>query len=92
MITIKKLSTDEFNNLQVSEWSIWEKEVSKFDWFYDSTEECYILEGEIEVTDENNNIYKIEKNDFVRFKKGLRCKWHIKSAVRKHYRFIREVL
>jgi len=34
-------------------WPIWEKEVSRFDWHYDSTEECYLLEGEVIVEAEN---------------------------------------
>ncbi len=33
----------------VSSWPIWEKEVSRFDWYYDSIEECYLLEGHVEV-------------------------------------------
>ncbi|HPM01506.1 MAG: cupin domain-containing protein [Candidatus Cloacimonetes bacterium] len=88
MISIKKLSTDDFKKMQINEWSVWEKEVSVFDWYYDCVEECYILNGEIEITDENNQVHKLHENDFVRFDKGLKCKWKIIKPVKKHYRFL----
>jgi hypothetical protein len=41
---------DKLDRLGVSSWPIWAKEVSRFPWRYDSTETCYLLEGEIIVT------------------------------------------
>ena len=79
---------EELTKLQVKSWGIWEKEKSIFDWSYDSTETCYILEGEVEVTD-NTTGEKIEfkKGDLVQFPKGLKCVWNVKKPVKKYYNF-----
>lgn len=37
----------------VMSWPIWEKEVSRFYWHYDSIEECYLLEGKVVVETED---------------------------------------
>ena len=48
----KIIPTEEkLTKLRVKSWGIWEKEKSIFDWSYDATETCYMLEGEVEVTD-----------------------------------------
>ncbi|HUW90880.1 MAG TPA: cupin domain-containing protein [Candidatus Nanopelagicaceae bacterium] len=85
----KKIPTEEeLNELGVKSWGIWEKEKSVFDWSYSDTETCYILDGEIEVTD-NSTGEKLEfkKGDLVQFPKGLECVWNVKKAVRKYYNF-----
>jgi len=85
----KKIPTEEeLNKLGVKSWGIWEKEKSIFDWSYSDTETCYILEGEIEVTD-NATGEKLEfkKGDLVQFPKGLECVWNVKKPVRKYYNF-----
>lgn len=66
---------------------IWEKEESVFDWEYDNEETCLLLEGQVEVTTEDGLAVEFGKGDLVTFPKGLKCKWNIKKAVRKHYRF-----
>jgi len=48
-IEIEKPTTEHLEKKGVSSWPIWEKEISRFDWRYDSTEECYLLEGEVVV-------------------------------------------
>ncbi len=85
-IIIEALNKDQIAKRKIQQWPIWEKEVSRFDWEYDSEEECYILEGSIEVETEEGTAY-IKPGDFVTFKKGLKCIWDIKSPVRKHYNF-----
>lgn len=85
-IEIKKLSKEELDKLGVFNWPIWEKEESEFDWYYDETESCYILEGEVEVTTNKEKV-TFKAGDFVTFPKGLKCRWKIKKAVRKHYNF-----
>eukprot|EP01084_Bolivina_argentea_P063389 115756_1 len=71
-----------------SAWPIWSKEVSKFDWSYDSTETCFILEGEVTVTPTNGgDKVSFGAGDVVVFHKGLECVWNIKKAVKKHYNF-----
>lgn len=86
-VIIEKKSGDELKKLGVSKWGIWTKEKSEFDWSYDGDEQCLILEGKITVkTDEGD--YEIVNGDFVTFKKGLKCRWIVKEAVKKHYNFI----
>ncbi len=85
----KKLPTEEeLDKLGVKSWGIWEKEKSIFDYSYDDTETCYILDGEVEVTD-NKSGEKLEfkKGDLVQFPKGLECVWNVRKPVRKHYNF-----
>lgn len=86
-IKVEKVSTDELKKRGVLSWPIWEKEVSRFDWYYDSIEECYLLEGSVEVKAKDGKVVTFGKGDFVTFPKGLACIWDIKKPVRKHYNF-----
>jgi len=84
----KTPSQGELKNLDVESWGIWEKEKSIFDWFYTDTETCFILDGEVEVTDsETGENIEFEKGDLVQFPKGLKCVWNVKKPVRKYYNF-----
>lgn len=85
-VNIERLSTGEIEERRIKSWPVWEKEVSRFDWTYDADEECYILEGEVEV-ETSEGIYQIQPGDFVTFSRGLSCVWDIKKSIRKHYRF-----
>jgi len=85
-VIIEQLTNDEINKRGISSWPIWTKEVSRFDWFYDSEEECLILEGEF-VVETSEGTFSIKAGDFVTFKKGLKCVWDIKNPIRKHYNF-----
>lgn len=76
------------NELGVRQWPIWEKEVSVFPWHYDSTETCYLLEGEVIVTPKNGEAVRFGKGDLVTLRQGLSCTWDIRKAVRKHYAFM----
>ncbi len=86
-ITVQKLKEADLKKKGVFGWPIWTKEVSRFDWEYDSVEECYFLEGDVVVETEGGKPVSFGKGDFVTFPKGLACVWDIKSPVRKHYRF-----
>lgn len=86
LVIIEKLSEKELKEKGVFNWPIWEKEVSEFSWSYDSQEQCYFLEGEVEV-ETSEGTYKVGKGDFVTFKKGLSCVWKVTKPVRKHYNF-----
>jgi len=86
-IKVEKLSQDELKKRGVSGWPIWQKEASEFDWYYDSVEECYLLQGKVEVTTKNGEKVEFGKGDFVTFPKGLSCQWKIKENVSKHYNF-----
>jgi uncharacterized protein len=85
-VIIEKLSEEEIQKRGIRQWPVWTKEVSRFDWYYDSNEECLILEGEIVIESAEGN-YKVNAGDFVTFKKGLQCVWNVKNPVRKHYNF-----
>lgn len=85
-IEIKKPTEQELLSLGVRQWSIWEKEVSQFDWYYDQREICYFLAGEVEVKTKNGSV-KITKGDLVIFPQGLECVWVVNQPVRKHYKF-----
>lgn len=85
-ILIKKLTDSEIKAKSIDQWPIWEKEVSRFDWFYDSTEHCLILEGRVFVETDGGKV-EIKAGDFVTFPKGLKCVWDIKESIRKHYQF-----
>ena len=85
-VIIEKLTAEEASKRNIFSWGIWTKEVSKFDWTYDSDEECLILEGEVIVhTDEGD--FHIKAGDFVTFRKGLKCVWEVIKPIRKHYNF-----
>lgn len=72
---------------ETSNWGEWEKEPSRFPWFYEKNETCYILEGEATVEDQNGNEITIQKGDWVHFPKGLSCEWEIRKHLRKKYKF-----
>jgi uncharacterized cupin superfamily protein len=86
-IKVQKFSQEQLVKLGVFDWPIWEKEVSRFPWSYDSIEECYFLEGDVIVETQDGKQVRFGKGDFVIFPKGLSCIWDIKKAVRKHYNF-----
>jgi len=65
----------------------WGCEVSTFDWFYDSEEHCYLLEGEV-VVEHDDGSASFGAGDFVIFPQGLKCVWKVSKAVRKHYQFL----
>lgn len=85
-VKIIQLNKEEIEKRGINNWPIWTKEISRFDWYYDSTEHCQILEGDVTVhTDEGD--FSFKAGDFVTFEKGLKCVWDIKKAVKKHYDF-----
>lgn len=87
MIHVERPSDEKLQKLNVRSWPVWEKEVSEFPWEYDEAETCYILEGEVIVTPEDGNPVSFGEGDLVVFSSGLKCRWKINKAVRKHYRF-----
>lgn len=86
-IEIQKVSEEDLEKRNVKAWPIWKKEISRFDWYYDDTEECYLLEGKVIVETEDGEKAEFGKGDYVTFPKGLSCVWDIKEPVKKHYTF-----
>ena len=85
-IEINKPDENELAKRGIESWPIWQKEVSRFDWHYDSIEECYLLEGKVVVETDEGQV-EFGKGDFVTFPKGLSCVWDVKEPVKKHYNF-----
>ena len=86
-IEIRKPNRKDLEKEGIMSWPIWEKEISRFDWHYDETEECYLLEDKAVVETEDGEKVQFGKGDFVTFPKGLSCVWEIKEPVKKHYNF-----
>ncbi|MFC1657920.1 cupin domain-containing protein [Candidatus Omnitrophota bacterium] len=86
-VEIQKPRREELQQMGVFSWPIWEKEVSNFDWHYDQTEVCYLLEGKVAVKTQDGAEVTFGAGDLVTFPKGLSCVWDIKEPVKKHYNF-----
>ena len=67
-IIIEKPGQNKLDELKVSEWPIWTKEPSVFDWHYDEKEVCYLLEGEVVVKTDEGEV-SFGKGDLVTFPK-----------------------
>ena len=80
-------SSERLEDLGVSNWPIWTKEVSEFPWTYDETETCYLLAGDVIVTPDGGEPVQFGNGDLVTFPAGMSCTWKILAAVRKHYTF-----
>lgn len=88
LIKIEHQPTPErLEQLGVSGWPIWTKEVSEFPWTYDETETCYLLAGEVIVTPDQGEAVQFGQGDLVTFPAGMSCTWKIIKAVKKHYCF-----
>lgn len=86
MIEVKKLSEKELASLGVKDWPVWQKGKSKFSWYYDEKESCYIIEGEAIVRTQDGREVRFGAGDFVVFPKGLKCEWEIVKDIKKNYR------
>ncbi|MFA4987295.1 MAG: cupin domain-containing protein [Candidatus Brocadiia bacterium] len=86
-IRVEKLTPEQISARGIKTWPIWTKERSKFDWHYDSVEECLILAGHIIVTPKGGSPVEIRAGDFVTFPSGMDCTWEVLVPVRKHYDF-----
>ena len=81
----KNVSKEKLEEMGVFSWPIWEKEVSEFDWHYDSEETCYLLKGKVVVKTDKEEV-EFGEGDLVTFPAGMDCVWNIKSDVKKHYK------
>jgi uncharacterized cupin superfamily protein len=87
IIIEKNPGKERLQELHVSEWGIWSKEVSSFPWHYEEKETCYFIEGEVMVTPDGQKPVTVGKGDLVTFPEGMSCVWDVLKPVRKHYRF-----
>jgi hypothetical protein len=86
-IKVERLSREELETMGVFGWPVWTKGASRFDWSYDSVEQCFFLEGDVTVETKDGKSVNFGKGDFVSFPKGLSCTWIVKKPVKKHYNF-----
>ncbi|MEA3488971.1 MAG: cupin domain-containing protein [Candidatus Omnitrophota bacterium] len=85
-IIIEKPDDSRLEELGVSSWPVWRKEVSRFPWSYDEQETCYILEGSAKVEPDRGESVEFGAGDMVIFPKGMNCTWEITAPIRKHYK------
>lgn len=85
-IRVEKPTEKRIQELGARDWPIWTKEESEFDWHYDDQETCLILEGDVIVEGGGESV-RFGAGDLVIFPKDLDCKWKVRKAVRKHYKF-----
>ena len=85
-IRVSRPTEKELEEMDVRTWPIWSCDVSTFDWEYDETETCLLLEGEVAVRTADGET-RIQAGDLVTFPRGLACVWDVTRPVRKHYRF-----
>jgi len=85
-IEIRKPQKNELNTSDILDWSIWECEISTFDWTYSDKETCYLLEGDVTVKTDTETV-NFGTGDIVTFPAGLSCVWEVKKPVKKHYKF-----
>ena len=85
-IEITPMTMEQAEEKGITSWSIWTCEISEFDWEYSENESCYLLEGEVEVITNWEKV-NFEQGDFVKFPKGLKCRWRVTKSVKKHYQF-----
>jgi uncharacterized cupin superfamily protein len=83
-IIVRKPTKEEIE--QMKKEPIWKKEPEEFDWEYDATEICLIIEGSAIIEYELKEI-TIQEGDLVIFPKGLKCLWKVKNSFKKHYKF-----
>eukprot|EP00741_Cyanophora_paradoxa_P005063 tig00000851_g4905.t1 len=73
---------------QFKSYPTWGCGVSKFDWSYSDRETCYVLEGDVTVTDDKTGqSIHVEAGDLATFEAGLSCVWDVKKPIKKHYKF-----
>lgn len=84
---VRQVERSKLEKMGVFDWPVWGKEISTFDWYYDSRETSYFLAGDVVVTPKGGAPVQIGKGDLVTFPAGMSCTWQIRSAVKKHYSF-----
>jgi len=86
-MSVKKITQDEMRVLNIVSWPTWSKEPSTFPWSYSEKETAYIIEGDVTVTADDGKSITFGAGDLVSFNAGLSCTWHVKSPLKKYYKF-----
>lgn len=83
-IEIEQPEQEELEEAGVFSWPVWEHEEDKLEWYYDKTEQCYIVEGSATIISEFDSL-TIKPGDFLTLPAGLECVWDIQNKIKKHY-------
>lgn len=87
---VEKPSQAKLDELGVSKWPVWEKEVGSFEWSYDSDEMFYVLDGKAKVAFDGGpaagRTISFGKGDYVSIPKGSSGTWTVIEKIRKHYK------
>jgi uncharacterized cupin superfamily protein len=86
-VKVERATAETLDKLDIESWGEWECDVSRFDWEYDQTETCYLYQGKVKVTCEDQDAVEFGAGDIVVFPKGLKCTWDVTAPVRKRYKF-----
>ena len=83
-IEIEQPEQEELEEAGVFSWPVWAHEEDKLEWYYDKTEQCYIVEGSATIISEFDSL-TIKPGDFLTLPAGLECVWDIQNKIKKHY-------
>lgn len=72
-------------DLGVYNWPIETVEVSEFPMHYEEKETCFFIEGEVIITQEDDEPIHIGVGDLVTFPKGTECTWKVVKETRRHF-------
>mgnify|MGYP003311334035 FL=1 len=65
---------------------LWSCEPGKFEWIFSWDEFVHVMEGEVDITEENTgNLITLRSGDMPHFPRGMKTHWHVKKAVRKFF-------
>jgi uncharacterized protein len=85
--SIHQPSAAQLEQLNVANWPIWMKEVATFTAVYEEDELFYILDGEVQITQDGKEPVRFAEGDFVMLPVGLSCRWDVLRDVRKHFSY-----
>ena len=92
IIVEKNPAQAKLDELKVTKWPTWQKEISTFDWVFPEQEIAYILEGECVITPNGGAPVSFGKGDLVTFPAGLKAVWQVNKPLHKHYKLDGNVL
>ena len=65
---------------------LWSCEPGKFEWVFSWDEFVHVMEGEVDITEENTgNLITLRSGDMTHFPRGMKTYWNVKQAVRKFF-------
>ncbi|CAM9356942.1 unnamed protein product, partial [Sphacelaria rigidula] len=81
----KNVNEQRVTALGIRRWNTRDAGSGIFEWVYDTTTTCFLVEGRAVVTPNGGEPELVEAGDLITCGKGLKCTWWIQSPVIKHY-------